>query len=98
MDQKEILTTIGLAIGAVIVGIGRAFNVRRANKTNDKLAGRYCEYGEANRERIADLHAEIRVLEAKCEETRRQLDEVFVRIRSTESSINQLIGYLKDRL
>ena len=98
-EQWEKLIGLGGVLGGILYGWlkGRS-NEPRRDATIPQQSRRSCEYGEENRERIADLSAEQRVSQSEIHEIQSQMDEQFLRLRELEKKISWMAGYLKQKL
>jgi len=99
LDQWEKLVGLGGLLGGILFGWlkGRA-NEPRRDATASEQGRRACQYGEENRERIADLSAEQRVSQSEIHEIQAQMHEQLNRLRELEKRLSWMAGYLKQKL
>jgi hypothetical protein len=99
LDQWKEFVGIGGVLGGILYGWlkGRS-NEPRRDTTIPEQGRRACSYGEENRERIADISAEQRVLQSEIHEIQSQMNEQFLRLRELEKKISWMAGYLKQKL
>ena len=102
LEQIKDYWGYGVALGGALVtllwGARRNQNDTRRQEAPNKSRREFCEFGEANKERISELKGDLKVVRAEIAEIQRELDEVFSRLRGVEALANQILGHLKEKL